>query len=97
MFTEYILIAHVYMHTVCEREILTERERGIGSDSTLIPEREGGRERERLDTDARCFHVHIHARDWGGVRGRKTHTRDIKRERETYNHTRTHTHTSRTR
>ncbi len=25
---------------------------------------------ETLDTDARCFYVHIYARDWGGERER---------------------------
>ena len=51
---------------VRERERYSEREREIGRDSTACRERES----ERLDTDARCFHVHIYARDWGGKRGR---------------------------
>ena len=63
---------------VRESEIFTERGREIGRDSTLIPERD----RERLDTDARCFHVHIYAPDWGGERGRK-----IDRERCKYTNT----------
>ena len=46
-----------------ERERYSEREREIGRDSTLIAEREREREgkRERLDTDAICFHVHLWA------------------------------------